>query len=36
MGRHVLARTFNASLRGEVSPDEAVNNLQSELENIVG
>jgi multiple sugar transport system substrate-binding protein len=30
-----LARTFNASLRGEVSPDEAVGNLQAELENIV-
>jgi multiple sugar transport system substrate-binding protein len=30
-----LARTFNASLRGEVSPDDAVGNLQSELENIV-
>ena len=31
-----LARTFNASLRGEVPPDEAVSNLQTELENIVG
>lgn len=31
-----LAGTFNACLRGEVSPDEAVNNLQTELENIVG
>jgi multiple sugar transport system substrate-binding protein len=30
-----LARTFNASLRGEVSPEEAVGNLQAELENIV-
>ena len=30
-----LARTFNASLRGEVSPEEALGNLQAELENIV-
>lgn len=30
-----LARTFNACLRGEVPPDEAVGNLQTELENIV-
>jgi multiple sugar transport system substrate-binding protein len=30
-----LAGTFNASLRGEVSPEEAVSNLQTELENIV-
>ncbi len=30
-----LARTFNASLRGELPPEEAVGNLQTELENIV-
>lgn len=30
-----LARAFNASLRGEVEPAEAVGNLQTELENIV-
>jgi multiple sugar transport system substrate-binding protein len=31
-----LAGTFNASLRGEVSPEEAVDKLQAELENIAG